>query len=189
MAEVALTRGYQQVAAAADKILDQIAVAENAIASRGFCTRTRTRGLFAEDGVAGCAVGLRFRGRLGRPVHIRETADRSRGEFNPGSRDCLRLGVFGLTSRRATSRPKNHSAAKRMGNHHARRPPPRTARELSGGVLLELPVSAPHWCDGKRNLAEVIRLTELEMGPQQFDFVGYFKFLQKHGYVEFVTAN
>jgi len=24
------------------------------------------------------------------------------------------------------------------------------------------------------------------MGPQQFDFVGYFKFLEKHGYVEFV---
>jgi hypothetical protein len=49
-----------------------------------------------------------------------------------------------------------------------------------------VPVSALYWCDGKRNLAEVIRLTELEMGPQSFDFVGYFKFLEKHGYVEFV---
>ena len=49
-----------------------------------------------------------------------------------------------------------------------------------------VPVSALYWCDGKRNLAEVIRLTELEMGPQPFDFVGYFKFLEKHGYVEFV---
>ena len=48
-----------------------------------------------------------------------------------------------------------------------------------------VPVSALYWCDGKRNLAEVIRLTELEMGPQDFDFVGYFKFLQKRGYVEF----
>src|SRR6266446_1446975 len=27
-----------------------------------------------------------------------------------------------------------------------------------------VPVSALYWCDGKRNLAEVIRLTELEMG-------------------------
>ena len=50
------------------------------------------------------------------------------------------------------------------------------------------PVSALYWCDGKRNLAEVIRLTELEMGPQQFDFVGYFRFLEKHGYVEFVRG-
>ncbi len=49
-----------------------------------------------------------------------------------------------------------------------------------------VPVSALYWYDGQRNLAEVIRLTELEMGPQQFDFVGYFKFLQKHGYMDFV---
>jgi hypothetical protein len=40
------------------------------------------------------------------------------------------------------------------------------------------------WCDGKRNLADVIRLIELEYGPMDFDFVGYFKFLAKHGYVE-----
>ena len=49
-----------------------------------------------------------------------------------------------------------------------------------------VPVSALYWCDGKRTLAEVIRLTELEMGPQTMDFVAYFKFLEKRGYVEFV---
>jgi hypothetical protein len=48
------------------------------------------------------------------------------------------------------------------------------------------PVSALFWCDGKRNLAEVIRLTEHELGPTDFDFTGYFRFLRKHGYVEFV---
>jgi hypothetical protein len=37
-----------------------------------------------------------------------------------------------------------------------------------------VPVSALYVCDGRRNLAEVIRLTELEMGPQNFDFVGLF---------------
>ncbi|HWB98819.1 MAG TPA: M28 family peptidase, partial [Bryobacteraceae bacterium] len=41
------------------------------------------------------------------------------------------------------------------------------------------------WCDGHRNLAEVIRLTRLELGPSQFDWVGYFRFLQRHGYVDF----
>src|SRR5581483_4372460 len=46
--------------------------------------------------------------------------------------------------------------------------------------------AALYWCDGNRNLQEVIRLTEMEVGPQNFDFVGYFKFLEKHGYVEFV---
>jgi hypothetical protein len=32
----------------------------------------------------------------------------------------------------------------------------------------------------------VIRLTEQELGPTDFDFVAYFRFLRKHGYVEFV---
>lgn len=48
------------------------------------------------------------------------------------------------------------------------------------------PVSALFWCDGKRNLAEVIELTQLELGPTDFDFVGYFQFLAKKGYVEIV---
>lgn len=49
------------------------------------------------------------------------------------------------------------------------------------------PVSALFWCDGKRNLAEVIELTQLELGSSDFDFVGYFRFLEKKGYVEFVN--
>jgi hypothetical protein len=64
---------------------------------------------------------------------------------------------------------------------------PQSQREgYPAASFWSVPVSALYWCDGKRSLAEVIRLTELEMGPQQFDFVGYFKFLEKHGYVEFV---
>ena len=47
------------------------------------------------------------------------------------------------------------------------------------------PVSALFWCDGERNLAEVIDLTQLELGPTDFDFIGYFRFLEKKGYVEF----
>ena len=48
-------------------------------------------------------------------------------------------------------------------------------------------MAALYWCDGKRNLAEVIQNTEMELGPQNnFDWVGYFKFLQRHGYVDFV---
>ncbi len=44
---------------------------------------------------------------------------------------------------------------------------------------------ALYWCDGKRNLAEVIHLTKMELGPVPLDFVGYFRFLEQHGYVEF----
>jgi hypothetical protein len=44
---------------------------------------------------------------------------------------------------------------------------------------------ALYWCDGKRSLAQVIHLTNMELGPSKFDFVGYFRFLERRGYVEF----
>jgi hypothetical protein len=47
-----------------------------------------------------------------------------------------------------------------------------------------VPLRLLYWNDGKRSLAEVIRLIELEQGPMNFDFVGYFKLLAKYGYVE-----
>ena len=54
----------------------------------------------------------------------------------------------------------------------------------------DLPViTALYWCDGHRTLAEVIHLTRMELGPTKIDFVGYFRFLRKHGYVEFVKGN
>ena len=55
---------------------------------------------------------------------------------------------------------------------------------VPSGAWAAVPTIALYWCDGKRNLAEVARLTRLELGPTDFDFVGYFRFLAKHGYVE-----
>jgi hypothetical protein len=55
------------------------------------------------------------------------------------------------------------------------------------GAWATVPMTALFWCDGKRDLAEVIRLTEQELGPQKFDFVGYFRFLAKHGYVDILS--
>ena len=51
-----------------------------------------------------------------------------------------------------------------------------------------IPITALYWCDGHRNLAEVMHLTRLEQGPTDFDFVGYFRFLRDHGYVEFLKG-
>jgi hypothetical protein len=48
------------------------------------------------------------------------------------------------------------------------------------------PTIALYWCDGKRDLAEVARLTDLELGPAKFDYVAYFRFLHKHGYVDLI---
>jgi len=55
------------------------------------------------------------------------------------------------------------------------------------GAWADTQVKALYWCDGKRTLADVIRLTRLEAGPTNFDFVKYFRFLEKRGYVEFVA--
>ncbi|MBK9169908.1 MAG: DUF4910 domain-containing protein [Bryobacterales bacterium] len=56
------------------------------------------------------------------------------------------------------------------------------------GAWGKVPQLALFWCDGRRNLAEVARLVRLEAGPVQMDFAGYFRLLEKHGYVEFVSS-
>jgi hypothetical protein len=61
----------------------------------------------------------------------------------------------------------------------------RRSRRLGLDANIE-PLAALYWCDGKRDLAEAIRLTELEMGPNDIAFVDYFRFLERQGYVEFV---
>ncbi|HXE12266.1 MAG TPA: DUF4910 domain-containing protein [Bryobacteraceae bacterium] len=60
--------------------------------------------------------------------------------------------------------------------------------QYPSGAWNKLIITALYWCDGKRNLDEVIHLTQMEMGPTRFDFVGYFRFLQQHGYVDFKNA-
>jgi hypothetical protein len=52
------------------------------------------------------------------------------------------------------------------------------------GAWSERLITALYWCDGRRSLDEVIRLTRLELGPDKFDYVGYFRFLARHGYVD-----
>jgi hypothetical protein len=55
------------------------------------------------------------------------------------------------------------------------------------GAWAAVPTIALYWCDGRRSVAEVARLTQLELGPTNFDFVAYFRFLHRHGYVDIVT--
>lgn len=57
------------------------------------------------------------------------------------------------------------------------------------GAWASIPTIALYWCDGKRSLAEAAKLTQLELGPSKFDFVGYFRFLHKRGYVELIESN
>ncbi len=50
------------------------------------------------------------------------------------------------------------------------------------------PLRLLYWADGKRTAAEIIRLIELEQGPMDFDFVGYYRMLAKHRYVDIIPA-
>jgi len=44
---------------------------------------------------------------------------------------------------------------------------------------------ALYWCDGKRNLLEIMNLVNLELGNLNADLVSEFEFLAEHGYVSF----
>jgi hypothetical protein len=62
-------------------------------------------------------------------------------------------------------------------------------REGFPAAMFEGPaVIALWWCDGRRPLSEVIRRTRYELDDQGFDYLGYFRFLAKHGYVEILKA-
>lgn len=61
-------------------------------------------------------------------------------------------------------------------------------RGFPGFAAQPAPLRLIYWCDGKRTAAEVIRLIELEQGPIDFDFVGYYKLLAAHGYVDLIPA-
>jgi hypothetical protein len=188
MAEVALTRGYNQVAAATEKILDQAAAAENADRLGRLLYQGGERVDYSLDresqavrsawdlkeGLADLAAFAKMqKARLERAVRDRGT-------------------VLGLGSIQPVAPPRNPEAEKivvrrkRMGTITLDDLPREQREGYPAASFWGVPVSALYWCDGKRNLAEVIRLTQLEMGAQQFDFVGYFKFLEKRGYVEFV---
>ena len=109
----------------------------------------------------------------------------------PGSRAAVDAQIARLPKSRAERTSQDGEAAKIVVRR--RRPGTITLDDLPrdqwegypSGAWAKVPITALYWCDGKRNLAEVIRLTQLENGAAKFDFVGYFRFLEKHGYVEF----
>jgi hypothetical protein len=190
MAELALTRAYEQLGAASERPLDQVAAASNAQQlgqplylggeridySHERESQAVRSAWDLKDSLADLAAFAgQQKARLDRAIRAR-TADLNLSAIeavgppdNPDAEKIVvrrkRIGTLPLDDLSRDQR-ENWPAASFWG----------------------VPVSALYWCDGKRNLAEVIRLTEMEMGPQTFDFIGYFKFLEKHGYVEFAQG-
>ena len=188
MAEVALDRGYTQMVAASAKLLGEVDSAENAQQLGRLLYQGNERIDYTLDRESqsvrsawdlkeGLADLTAFAGqqkaRLARAVRDRATA----------------LGVGAIQPIDPPPNPEAERIVvrrKRLGTITLDDLPQEKREGYPAAGFWGVPASALYWCDGRRNLAEVIRLTNLEMGPQTFDFVGYFRFLEKHGYVEFV---
>jgi hypothetical protein len=187
MAELALTRAYSQMASATEKQLDHIAVAKDAetLGRLRHYSQQRTDYLLERETAAirpawNLAEGL---------TELAAFSQKQKARLERAIADkASALGLGRIEPIPPKPNPEARSIIvrrKRMGTITLDNLPRDQREGFPAASFWGVPVSALYWCDGKRNLEEVIRLTELEMGPQQFDFVGYFKFLEKHGYVEF----
>jgi hypothetical protein len=99
-----------------------------------------------------------------------------------------RAGILGITAvvkPAAVRDPQSTEAAKiivkrkRFGTLPLDDLPHDQWENYPSGAWAAIPTIALYWCDGHRNLAEVIRLTRLELGPTDFDFLGYFGLLRR----------
>jgi hypothetical protein len=190
MAEVALTRAYSQIAAFAQRTIARIAVASTAASLSELLAQGRAIVDYTHDREAR-AVRSAFdlRDEL---VDLAQFADRQRARVDRTVQDrASALALGRVDPATAAVSPRDTEAArivvrrKRLGTLPLDDVPVEQREGYPAASFWGVPTSALYWCDGTRTLAEVIRLTELELGPQSFDFVGYFRFLEQRGYVEF----
>ncbi|QHS52443.1 hypothetical protein [Edaphobacter sp. 12200R-103] len=188
MAQLALSRGYDQINAATDRSLAQIAEARNA-ADLG-------RLLYWETARVDYNLARESKA-------VEQAADLPQGLKNLASFASLqKTRIDDAVQQRATGlhlgviqpavpsiNPEAEKIVvrrKRMGTLTMDNIPVNQREGYPASSFWGPTTAALYWCDGKRSLAEVVKMTELEMGQSNFDWVGYFKFLQKHGYVDFV---
>ncbi len=188
MAELALTHSYRQMAAATEKLLDQISVSKDAQALGRILHNSQERLKYSLERES---IAVRSAWNLDEALaELSSYAQLQQARLRRSVRDrAVALNLGAVESISPIPNPEAQKIVvrrKRMGTITLDDLPREKRESFPAASFFGVPVSALYWCDGNRNLAEVIRLTELEMGPQQFDFVGYFKFLEKRGYVEFV---
>jgi hypothetical protein len=170
LAEIALDRGYEQVLAARAKGLDQIA--------------------YAVDRESQAVLSVMRLVPLDRQPAVRESLQPLLDDLRRFGEDQSARVLAPGVSPSPTPDPQFAEATgmvvkrKRMGTIPLDDLAPDRREGYPSGAWDSVPILALYWCDGRRNLAEVIRLTRLELGPAKFDFVGYFRFLERHGYVE-----
>lgn len=188
MAQLALTRGYDQIGAAAENSLDQIAAAKTAesLGSLLYWETARVDYNLARESkavkqAADLSQGLTELGTFaaGQKARIQRAVEQRATELHLGTITPVAPKVDPEAEKIVVRR-------KRMGTLTMEDIPADQREGYPVSAFWGPTTAALYWSDGKRNLAEVIKMTELEMGQSNFDWVGYFKFLQRHGYVDFV---
>jgi hypothetical protein len=191
--ELALSRGIEQIDERATTLLHRVAVAASAEALRGVASDVDQQLQYAVDRESAAVASTRkIHSSVQTSPAIQQLADFGKQQRirieRALERRAVQLGVAGRVDA-APARSETLGITvrrKRFGtiplddlDVDKREGQPSSAWDI-------IPTTALFWCDGKRDLAEVIRLTRNELGPVDFDFVRYFNFLEKHGYVEFV---
>jgi len=206
LSELTATRGYEQILGAASTFIDQAYTARTErelgrVLARGiekvnYSVERESQSVLsvlrlvpddrkemAHAGIEPLAAGLVKYGR-----------DQTRRLEDAVNRRAGQLGVKGQIVPQAESDPTIAEAShmvvrrKRFGTIPLDEISPDDREGFPSGAWDGRVIAALYWCDGHRTLAEVIRLTRLELGEDQFNYVGYFKFLQSRGYVDLTTA-
>jgi peptidase M28-like protein len=190
MAELALTRGYNQISAATEKILDQIPTESggDGLGLLLYLGHERLAYTLDRESQAILSAWNLRDGLTQLTAFAKQQKTRIDMAIAQRATEVGAASIQPIVPTRSAEAEKIIVRRKRLGTITLDDLPPDTREGYPAASFWGVPVSALYWCDGKRNLAEVIRLTNLEMGPQKFDFLGYFKFLEKHGYVEFVAG-
>ncbi len=205
LAEITVDRAYDNAIRAAAPFLSRVAAADagalgrelhGGLAKIAYEAERDSEALATLERLAAPGNRERVRARLRGPLdRIRRFSDDQRERLQQAvDRRAAALGALVPVQAAAPPADPRRAAAAGMVVTRKRFGPvtlddlPLERREgFPGFGSNPAPLPLLLWCDGKRDLAEVIRLVELEHGPMNFDFVGYFRFLAKHGYVE-VTA-
>jgi hypothetical protein len=188
MAELALSRGYDQINAAAEKSMDQIAIAVNgdSLSRLLYWDTTRVDYNLARETKAVKQAADIPEGLAGLATFANLQKARIESAVQQRAAELHLRTIQPLVPKANLEAEKIIVRRKKMGTITMEDIPVEQREGYPVSPFWGSTTAALYWCDGKRNLTEVIKLTEMEMGQSSFDWVGYFKFLQRHGYVDFV---
>ena len=207
LAELAANRGYEQILAAAAQSVDRALQAQSGeevarhlaqgMGKINYSVDRERQSVLSVLRLVPDADRAALRTRITPLASRLEGFGRDQTERlrDAANRRAAQIGMAQPVEPHAESNPKMAEAAhiivkrKRFGTILLDDVSPSDREGFPSGAWDGRVIAALYWCDGERNLAEVIRLTNLELGVEKFDFVGYFKFLERRGYVEFITQS